>query len=70
MNIDAIYNSEGEIIIAYKWQPQNLELRDFCFHRQEYPIATHEQDALDHDEQAKIDLFNIINQEYPEVYTL
>jgi len=70
MTMDAIYNNEGAITVAYKWQPTNLELKDFCFHRQEYPIETHEQDALDHDEQAKQDLFNIINNEYPGVYTL
>lgn len=68
--IDGIFKNGEDIIIHYGWYILNPELKDMAYYGAEFPFETHEVQAQELDSLAKSELFNIINNEFPNVYTL
>lgn len=68
--IDGIFKNEDQIIIHYGWYVLNPELKDMAYYGAEFPFETYEADAQAMDEMAKNEIFIIINNMFPDVYTL
>lgn len=68
--IDGIFKNGEDIIIHYGWYILNPELKDMAYYGAEFPFETYEAQAQELDSLAKSEIFNIINNEFPNVYTL
>jgi hypothetical protein len=49
--------------LAYKWSPENPEIADSCFYRE---LFYTEQEAIDHQHQARQVLLHLVSQVNPD----